>query len=150
MAQHVAYRTVTVDGPSIFYREAGPGGAPTLLMPHGLPSSRMFEPLLTRLASELHMIAPDYAGFGHSDAPGPKDFPYTFDRIAAGPDRAAHAAHEETCYGPPHLQGRSAMQIPTTMTATVLVAPHRFELQQRPVPVPGDEDVLVRVRACGV
>ena len=42
------------------------------------------------------------------------------------------------------------MPIPTTMTATVLVAPHRFELQQRPVLVPGDEDVLVRVRACGV
>ena len=42
------------------------------------------------------------------------------------------------------------MQIPATMTATVLVAPHRFELQQRAVPVPGDEDVLVRVRACGV
>ena len=42
------------------------------------------------------------------------------------------------------------MEIPRTMTATVLVAPHKFELQQRPVPVPGDEDVLVRVRACGV
>ncbi len=42
------------------------------------------------------------------------------------------------------------MQIPATMSATVLVAPHRFELQQRPVPAPGDEDVLVRVRACGV
>jgi D-arabinose 1-dehydrogenase-like Zn-dependent alcohol dehydrogenase len=42
------------------------------------------------------------------------------------------------------------MKIPATMTATVLVAPHRFELMQRPVPVPGDEDVLVRVRACGV
>jgi len=42
------------------------------------------------------------------------------------------------------------MPIPRTMTATVLVAPHRFELQERPVPAPGDEDVLVRVRACGV
>jgi D-arabinose 1-dehydrogenase-like Zn-dependent alcohol dehydrogenase len=42
------------------------------------------------------------------------------------------------------------MKIPATMTATVLVAPHHFELMQRPVPVPGDEDVLVRVRACGV
>jgi len=43
-----------------------------------------------------------------------------------------------------------AMSIPRTMKATVLVAPHRFELQDRPVPAPGDEDVLVRVRACGV
>ena len=42
------------------------------------------------------------------------------------------------------------MEIPASMTATVLVAPHRFELQERPVPVPGDEDVLVKVRACGV
>jgi NADPH:quinone reductase-like Zn-dependent oxidoreductase len=42
------------------------------------------------------------------------------------------------------------MPIPRTMIATVLVAPHRFELQERPVPEPGDEDVLVRVRACGV
>ena len=42
------------------------------------------------------------------------------------------------------------MDIPVNMTATVLVAPHRFELLERPVPVPGDEDALVRVRACGV
>jgi len=42
------------------------------------------------------------------------------------------------------------MPIPASMTATVLVAPHRFELQERPVPAPGDEDVLVRVRACGI
>ena len=42
------------------------------------------------------------------------------------------------------------MAIPATMTATVLVAPHRFELVERPVPAPGDEDVLVRVHACGV
>ena len=42
------------------------------------------------------------------------------------------------------------MSVPATMKATVLVAPHRFELQERPVPAPGDEDVLVRVRACGI
>lgn len=42
------------------------------------------------------------------------------------------------------------MSLPRTMQATVLVAPHRFELQERPVPEPGPEDVLVRVRACGV
>src|SRR5437870_1385885 len=47
-------------------------------------------------------------------------------------------------------QERRPMGVPTRMAATVLVAPHRFELQQRPVPVPGDEDALVRVRACGV
>jgi len=42
------------------------------------------------------------------------------------------------------------MSLPGTMRATVLMAPHRFELQERPVPQPGPEDVVVRVRACGV
>jgi L-iditol 2-dehydrogenase len=42
------------------------------------------------------------------------------------------------------------MSAPRTMRATVLMTPHRFELQERPVPQPGPEDVLVRVRACGV
>src|SRR3982751_2833622 len=83
VAQHVSYRTVKVDGLNIFYREAGPVDAPTILLLHGLPSSsRMFEPLLTRLSDKFHMIAPDYPGFGHSDAPSPKDYAYTFDNIA--------------------------------------------------------------------
>jgi len=42
------------------------------------------------------------------------------------------------------------MTLPTTMKATVLVAPHRFEVRDYPVPEPGPEDCLVRVRACGV
>jgi pimeloyl-ACP methyl ester carboxylesterase len=72
-----------VDGLSIFYREAGPKDAPTLLLLHGLPSSsRMFEPLFTLLSDHYHLIAPDYPGFGHSDWPDPKQFAYTFDHIA--------------------------------------------------------------------
>jgi pimeloyl-ACP methyl ester carboxylesterase len=83
MPQSTTYRTVKVDGLSIFYREGGPKDAPTLLLLHGLPSSsRMFEPLFNRLADKFHLIAPDYPGFGHSDAPSPKDFSYTFDNIA--------------------------------------------------------------------
>src|ERR1700756_1412301 len=83
MDQQVLYRTVKVDGISIFYREAGPKGAPTILLLHGLPSSsRMFQPLLTRLADKYHLVAPDYPGFGHSDWPDPKQFAYTFDHIA--------------------------------------------------------------------
>ena len=79
----VSYRTAKVDGLSIFYREAGPKNAPTILLLHGLPSSsRMFEPLFARLADRYHMVAPDYPGFGHSDWPDPKKFPYTFDHIA--------------------------------------------------------------------
>jgi len=92
MAQHVSYRTVKVDGLSIFYREAGPKDAPTILLLHGLPSSsRMFEPLLTRLAGQFHMVAPDYPGFGHSDAPTSKEFSYTFDNIATVMDHFTEA-----------------------------------------------------------
>src|ERR1700688_5068904 len=81
--QQVSYRTVMVEGISIFYREAGPKSAPTILLLHGLPSSsRMFQPLLTRLADNYHLVAPDYPGFGHSDWPDPKQFAYSFDHIA--------------------------------------------------------------------
>src|ERR1700755_2279762 len=84
MEQQVFYRTVSVDGLSIFYREAGPRDAPTILFLHGLPSSsRMFQPLLTRLADNYHLVAPDYPGFGHSDWPEPNRFDYTFDHIAS-------------------------------------------------------------------
>jgi len=77
------YRTIVIDGLSIFYREAGPKDGPTLLLLHGLPSSsRMFQPLFDRLADRYHLVAPDYPGFGHSDWPNPKEFAYTFDRYA--------------------------------------------------------------------
>ena len=83
MGQQIRYRTMRVDGLSIFYREAGPADAPVILLLHGFPSSsRMFEPLLTRLGDAFHLIAPDYPGFGHSDAPGPRAFAYTFDHLA--------------------------------------------------------------------
>src|SRR6201984_963790 len=83
-AKHPAlYRTIQVDGLSLFYREAGPKDAPTLLLLHGLPSSsRMFDPLFSRLSDRCHLVAPDYPGFGHSDWPDPKKFAYTFDHIA--------------------------------------------------------------------
>lgn len=83
MEYRVTYNTVKVDGLTIFYREAGPKDAPTVLLLHGLPSSsRMFQSLLVRLADKYHLIAPDYPGFGHSDWPDPKQFDYTFDHIA--------------------------------------------------------------------
>jgi pimeloyl-ACP methyl ester carboxylesterase len=84
MEQQVFYRTVKVDGLSIFYREAGPKDAPVILLLHGLPSSsRMFQPLLTRLVGSYHLVAPDYPGYGHSDWPDPKQFDYTFDHLAS-------------------------------------------------------------------
>jgi pimeloyl-ACP methyl ester carboxylesterase len=83
MEQTTSYRTIQVDGLSIFYREAGPKAAPTLLPLHGLPSSsRMFEPLFARLSDRYHLVAPDYPGFGHSDWPDPKRFAYSFDHCA--------------------------------------------------------------------
>ena len=84
MDHPVLYRTVKVDGLTVFYREAGPKDAPILLLLHGLPSSsRMFQPLLTRLSDQYHLVAPDYPGFGHSDWPDPRQFAYTFDHIAS-------------------------------------------------------------------
>ncbi|MGT2476463.1 alpha/beta fold hydrolase [Paraburkholderia terrae] len=84
----VSYRVANVDGLSIFYREAGPRDAPTVLLLHGFPSSsRMFEPLLKRLGDQYHLVAPDFPGFGHSDAPAPTSFAYTFDHIAAVTNR---------------------------------------------------------------
>jgi pimeloyl-ACP methyl ester carboxylesterase len=83
MPHAITYKTIKIDGLNIFYREAGNKNAPTLLLLHGLPSSsRMFQPLLTRLADQFHMIAPDYPGFGHSDWPDAKTFAYTFDHFA--------------------------------------------------------------------
>ena len=77
------YRTIKIDGVFIFYRETGPTGAPTILLLHGLPtSSRQFEPLFARLSDRFHLVAPDYPGFGHSDWPDAKNYPYTFDHIA--------------------------------------------------------------------
>lgn len=83
MKKHsVLYRTVQVDGLSIFYREAGPKDAPILLLLHGLPSSsRMYEPLLSRLSDRYHLIAPDYPGFGQSEWPDRTQFAYTFDNL---------------------------------------------------------------------
>ncbi|SCB46655.1 Pimeloyl-ACP methyl ester carboxylesterase [Bradyrhizobium yuanmingense] len=79
----ISYHTVDIRGLKVFYREAGPADAPTVLLLHGFPSSsRMWEPLLPLLADRYHLIAPDYPGFGNSSAPSPSDFTYTFDNIA--------------------------------------------------------------------
>ncbi len=77
------YHSMTVDGVSIFYREAGPKGAPTLVLLHGFPSSsREFDTLIPLLATHYHLIAPDFPGFGQSDAPPPSSYVYTFDQLA--------------------------------------------------------------------
>jgi len=76
------YRTKTVDGIKIFYREAGPKAAPVVLLLHGFPtSSHMFRNLIPELADRYHVIAPDYPGYGQSDMPDRATFAYTFDRF---------------------------------------------------------------------
>ncbi|MDF0546475.1 alpha/beta hydrolase [Sphingobium sp. H39-3-25] len=73
------YRSATVEGVKVFYREAGPRDAPVLLLLHGFPtSSHMFRNLMPLLADRYHVIAPDYPGYGQSDAPDHTKFAYTF------------------------------------------------------------------------
>ena len=77
------YRSIDIDGLDVFYREAGPDDAPVILLLHGFPSSsRMYETLMPLLATDYRVIAPDYPGFGHSSAPSPDQFEYTFDHLA--------------------------------------------------------------------
>src|SRR5271155_5419757 len=77
------YHRATVDGVGIFYREAGPKSAPTIVLLHGFPSSsREFDTFIPLLATRYHLIAPDFPGFGQSDAPPPSSYVYTFDNLA--------------------------------------------------------------------
>jgi pimeloyl-ACP methyl ester carboxylesterase len=84
MTTKVAYRTVKVRNLDVFYREAGPNDAPTVLLLHGFPtSSQMFRNLIPALGERYRVIAPDYPGFGHSSMPPRNEFAYTFDNLAA-------------------------------------------------------------------
>jgi pimeloyl-ACP methyl ester carboxylesterase len=75
----IHYRTATVDGVKVFYREAGPADGPVVLLLHGFPtSSHMFRNLIPLLADKYRVIAPDYPGYGQSDAPDHTKFAYTF------------------------------------------------------------------------
>ena len=77
------YHRATVDGVGVFYREAGPKDAPTIVLLHGFPSSsREFNSLIPLLATRYHLIAPDFPGFGQSDDPPPSSYAYTFDNLA--------------------------------------------------------------------
>ena len=79
----LTYRTATVDGLNVFYREAGDPKKPTILLLHGFPtSSHMFRDLIPALADRYHVVAPDLPGFGFSDAPDRAGFKYSFDRLA--------------------------------------------------------------------
>lgn len=83
-ATAITHHNVKVDGLSLFYREAGDPLRPTIVLLHGFPSSsHMYRNLIPKLATKYHVIAPDYPGFGYSDAPSEADFGYTFDHLAS-------------------------------------------------------------------
>lgn len=78
------YHHSNVRGRKLFYREAGPTSSPTIILLHGFPSSsHMFRDLIPQLSDKFHVIAPDYVGFGYSDAPSVQEFEYTFDNLAS-------------------------------------------------------------------
>jgi pimeloyl-ACP methyl ester carboxylesterase len=121
----VHHRYATVDGRQLFYRQAGPPGAPAVLLLHGFPaSSFMFRNLIPALADSYHVIAPDHLGFGLSDAPPAGEFSYTFDALAGltgallaqlGVTRYAMYVHD---YGAP-VGWRLALADPAAVTAIV-------------------------------
>ena len=78
------FQYAIVNGLKLFYREAGSKASPTIVLLHGFPSSsHMFRDLIPQLAEKFHVMAPDYVGFGYSDAPDASKFDYTFDNLAA-------------------------------------------------------------------
>lgn len=121
----VHHRYATVDGRRLFYREAGTPGNPVIVLLHGFPtSSFMFRTLIPELADRYHVIAPDYLGFGYSDAPPVEEFDYTFDALAdsvagllsqLGVDRYAIYVQD---YGAP-VGWRLALRDPEAITAIV-------------------------------
>ena len=121
----VHHRTVEVDGHEVFFREAGPAGAPVVLLLHGFPtSSRMFRRLIPALADRYHVIAPDHLGFGRSAAPSPDGFAYTFDALTdvteglldrLGVQRFAMYVQD---YGAP-IGWRLALRRPAAVTAVI-------------------------------
>jgi len=124
--RRVHYQTVAVDDVEIFYREAGPKHAPTILLLHGFPtSSHMFRDLIPLLAERFHVVAPDYPGFGYSSTPSVDEFDYTFDRLADGVEHFTQAigltSYALYCqdYGGP-VGFRLATRHPERVTALII------------------------------
>jgi pimeloyl-ACP methyl ester carboxylesterase len=119
------YKTVPIDGLSIFYREAGDPNAPTLLLLHGFPtSSHMYRDLIPALADRYHLVAPDLPGFGFSDAPDRVHFKYSFEHLTDVIDRFTevlglqHYAIYVFDYGAP-VGFRLAVRHPERITALI-------------------------------
>jgi pimeloyl-ACP methyl ester carboxylesterase len=119
------YRTVSVDGLKVFYREAGNPKAPAVLLLHGFPtSSHMYRELIPALADRYHVVAPDLPGFGFTEAPDRKSFKYSFDHLAEVIERFTEVlglrryALYVFDYGAP-VGFRLAMQHPERITALI-------------------------------
>jgi pimeloyl-ACP methyl ester carboxylesterase len=132
-AQPTRYRTATVDGVQIFYREAGPADAPVIVLLHGFPtSSHMFRNLIPALADRYRVIAPDYPAFGHSGVPDRKQFQYTFARFAELMDGllnqvgAKRYALYMQDYGAP-VGYRLALRHPKRVTALIVQNGNAYE-----------------------
>ena len=132
-SQTVHYRTVTINGVDIFYREAGPANAPVLLLLHGFPtSSHMFRNLIPALADRYHVIAPDYPGFGQSAAPDHATFAYTFGNYADLMDGLLDQLGVESYamyvmdYGAP-VGYRLALKHPERVTALIVQNGNAYE-----------------------
>jgi hypothetical protein len=90
------YHRMTVDGVGVFYREAGPNDATAIVLLHGFPSSsREFDTLIPLLATRYHLIAPDFPGFGQSDAPPPSSYAYTFDNFGQNDQPTSRATQDQ-------------------------------------------------------
>jgi pimeloyl-ACP methyl ester carboxylesterase len=127
------HRTTKVDGVDIFYREAGPAGAPVVVLLHGFPtSSHMFRNLIPALADRYHVIAPDYPGFGQSGTPDRREFSYTFARFAElvdgllqQLDARSYALYVQD-YGAP-VGYRLALRHPERVTALIVQNGNAYE-----------------------
>ena len=121
----VHHRTMDVQGVNLFYREAGPAQAPTVLLLHGFgASSYMFRDLIPQLATKYHVIAPDLPGFGQTSVLPGTQFAWTFDKLASVIDAFTVAKGVERYalyvfdYGAP-VGWRLAVNNPQKITAIV-------------------------------
>lgn len=84
----VHYRYEQVGDVNVFYREAGPRSAPTVLLLHGFAgSSYMYRDVIAALADSYHVIAPDLPSFGYTQAPARGAYDYTFANLTHTMDR---------------------------------------------------------------
>ncbi|MET0279542.1 MAG: alpha/beta fold hydrolase, partial [Steroidobacteraceae bacterium] len=87
-APQVHYRYEQVGEVKVFYREAGPRSAPTVLLLHGFAaSSYMYRDVIAALADTYHVIAPDLPAFGYTESPARGGYDYTFDNLTRTMDR---------------------------------------------------------------